>query len=152
MIDSDTQLAQPRQSRLTYSREERIGLFALGLLLGILLLVAAWLTPDPTGQGTHTQLGLPGCTMFTVIGIRCPGCGMTTSWAHTLNGDIGNAIRANTGGLLLCLISMVASPALLWLAIRGKPFSIAWFSQIAITSFVVAISISFFEWLIRLAF
>ncbi len=152
MNTSTTQIAQSRKSRFSYSRGERIGFLFLGLLLAALLTIAAWLKPDPSGIGTHRQLGLPGCTMFTFLGVRCPGCGMTTSWAHTLNGDLANAVRANVGGVLLCLISGVATPVLLWLAIRGKPIPLAWFSQIAIWMTLIAVAISFAEWLIRLAF
>jgi len=152
MNSSDTQFAQSYQPLRCYSRGERIGLLFLGLFLSALLTVAVWLKPNPAGLGTHTQLGLPGCTMFTLLGVRCPGCGMTTAWAHTMNGDLASAIQANVGGVLLCFLSIIAAPVLIWLAIRGKPIASPWSAQFAIASLVVAVSISFIEWMIRLAF
>ncbi len=147
-----TQPAQLHQPRFLYSRGERVGFFMIGGLLACLLMIAAWLKPDPAGMGTHTQLGLPGCSMFTFLGIRCPGCGMTTSWAYVMNGNLESAIRANLGGVLLCFIAVVASPLLLCIAFRGKPISNGWVAPLTIISLVAAIVISFIEWLFRLAF
>ena len=154
MENSATQTMQARQARQhgnRYTQSERLGLFGLGLLLLVLLIVAAWLKPNPTGLGTHTQLGLPGCTMYTLLGIRCPGCGMTTSWAHTLKGDLSSAIHANVGGVLLCFLAVATFPSLMWISIRGRPFESRWFTQVAISVLLIAIFISIVEWLIRLA-
>ncbi len=43
--------------------------------------IAAFLTPSPTGYGTHTKLGLGECTMLHFTGFPCPMCGMTTTFA-----------------------------------------------------------------------
>ena len=154
MENTATQTIQSRQSRQhsdRYTQRERLGLFGLGLLLLVLLIVAAWLKPNPAGLGTHTQLGLPGCTMYTLLGIRCPGCGMTTSWAYTLKGDLTSAIHANVGGVLLCFLAAATFPSLMWISIRGRPFENRWFTQLAISVLLFAIFISIVEWLIRLA-
>jgi hypothetical protein len=81
---------------------------AIGLAgsLIALLMVASQLTPSPNGLGTHQQLGLPPCTMRVLAGIRCPGCGMTTSWALFMNGRWGESISANLGGFLLAMYSI----------------------------------------------
>ncbi|MCO5297331.1 MAG: DUF2752 domain-containing protein [Fimbriimonadaceae bacterium] len=80
------------------------------LLLGQFLWFALWvaitvtalfLHPDPSGHGTHTQLGLPPCPSVLVMGRPCPGCGLTTSWTATVHGDLGAAWRANPLGSLL---------------------------------------------------
>lgn len=42
--------------------------------------LASWLTPSPTGVGTHTQLGMGECLMLHVTGYPCPMCGMTTTF------------------------------------------------------------------------
>ena len=89
-----------------------------GLLL--LLGVACWLDPDSRGFGTHQQLGLPPCTFSSVFGIRCPSCGMTTSWSHALRGELVLAARSNAGGLLLALLSVLSGPWLLVSGIRGN--------------------------------
>lgn len=117
-----------------------------------LLAVAAWLSPDPSGQGTHRQLGLPGCTMYTIIGIRCPGCGMTTSWAHTMDGDLSGALRANVAGTMLCLMAISSVPTLLWLSWRGRRSRDGWITRVYITALFAILAVSMGEWLIRLAF
>ncbi len=147
-----TQLIQTHQHGVRYDRGERVGFFCLGFLLFVLLAVAAWLKPNPSGMGTHTQLGLPGCSLFTMVGIRCPGCGMTTAWAYTMKADFTSAIGANVGGVLLCLLSVAVFPCLLWMAIRGQTINNRWFVQVVVAVLVIAISISIIEWLIRLAF
>jgi hypothetical protein len=152
MDNTVTQIPHPHHPSLRYSRGERIGLICLGVALFALLFLAAMLTPNPSGLGTHMQLGLPGCTMYTFSGIRCPGCGMTTSWAHTMNGDFSSGIRANVGGVLLCLLSVAVFPCLLWMGIRGRSLPFHGFGQVAIAVLLIAMSISIVEWLIRLAF
>ena len=151
MSNPDTQLAQPHQPTRTHSRGERLGFAALGVALFACLALAAWLEPDPSGLGTHKKLGLPDCTMHSLLGIRCPGCGMTTAWTHTLNGDLTQGLQSNTAGVILCILAMIVFPWLLWLAIRGKPFARGQYSFLAVTTLLVAVGISFFEWLIRLA-
>ena len=152
MENAPIQIPQSRQGVADFRRIERIGLFCLGLGLFALLLIAAWLRPDPAGLGTHTQLGLPGCTAYSILGIRCPGCGMTTSWAHTMNGDLSSAIRANVGGVLLCFLAIATFPCFLWMAIRGKSPGGICHAPVATTLLIIAFAISIAEWLIRLAF
>ena len=91
---------------------------AMGLLA--LLAVAAWLEPDPAGLGTHRQLGLPPCTFRAVVGRPCPTCGMTTSWAHLIRGELLEALQVNVAGTLLGLAALVAAPWMALLAIRGR--------------------------------
>ena len=117
------QTAKPSQvplARVPLERTERWMMFMGSVGLMVILCIAAWLRPDPAGLGTHRQLGLPGCTLYTIVGIRCPGCGMTTSWAHTMNGNLSMALRANSAGtLFLCLLSIVLAPCMFSLACRG---------------------------------
>jgi hypothetical protein len=84
---------------------------ALGLLAP--LGVAAVLTPEPSGHGTHQQLGLPPCTFSVLFGRPCPSCGMTTSWACLVRGQWIDAFWANAGGSLLGILAAVAGPWLL---------------------------------------
>ena len=49
----------------------------------------------------------------------CPSCGMTTSFAHFVRGQWGDAAHANIGGLLLALVCTVQVPWCLWSAWRG---------------------------------
>src|SRR5262245_45652894 len=49
----------------------------------VYVLIIAWLLPASSrGVGTHEQIGLPACTFLKLTGIPCPGCGLTTSFAH----------------------------------------------------------------------
>src|SRR5262245_15153515 len=89
--------------------------FALlaGLALAAMLAVAVWLTPNERGFGTHQQLGLPECSVLAAFHIRCPACGMTTSWAYTVRGQLWRAATANCGGMLLAIGAILLAPWLL---------------------------------------
>ncbi|MDX1945299.1 MAG: DUF2752 domain-containing protein [Pirellulaceae bacterium] len=91
-----------------------------GATVIVLLAVAAWLSPSPAGFGTHRQLGLPECSLRQLAGIRCPSCGMTTSWSYLMHGQPVAALRANTGGTLLGLVAIVAGPWMLVSGVRGR--------------------------------
>jgi len=106
------------QTRL--NRQERLRLAAIGLGLALPLLVAMILTPDTRGHGTHQQLGLPPCTFVALFGWRCPTCGMTTSWAHLVRGELVESLRANAGGTLLGVLDLLAMAGLLLSAARGR--------------------------------
>jgi hypothetical protein len=85
-----------------------------------LLVTTRSLTPDERGHGTHERLGLPPCTFYLIFHRPCPACGMTTSWAWLLRGEVGRALAANAGGTLLALLSLVSAPWLLASAVRGR--------------------------------
>ena len=91
---------------------------ATGLL--VLLVIASHLQPDPRGYGTHRQLGWPACAMNLLFGIRCPSCGMTTSWAHLVRGDFAAATKANTGGTVLGVMAVIAIPWITTSATTGR--------------------------------
>lgn len=86
----------------------------------MLLAVAFVLKPDPRQYGTHQQLGLPPCTIETLFEVRCPSCGMTTSWAWMMNGRPWQSWQANAGGALLAVVSLVAGPWLLASGLAGR--------------------------------
>lgn len=142
-------------SKLASSRSllasERVGLLIAGVGLAVVLAIASWLSPSPQGYGTHRQLGLPDCTMVAIFGTRCPGCGMTTSWAHTMRGDWEAALGANIGGTMLCILSMFCAPCLIGLGLSGRSSRGGWFSMFSLSVFCAALGVSIVEWLIRLA-
>lgn len=99
----------------------------LGLALGLIVVfaLACWLDPyeadgTPLRQATHQQLGLPPCTFYGVTGLACPSCGMTTSFALLVRGDLVNAFRANSVGLLLALAGLGLIPWCLVSAFRRQ--------------------------------
>ena len=101
---------------------QRIALVMLALVLLALLVTAGTMTPDERGHGTHQQLGLPPCTFYVIFQRPCPACGMTTSWAWLLRGEVGHALAANAGGMLLACMSLVGTAWLLVSALCGRWF------------------------------
>ena len=118
-------LAEPivvSQYRGLVQLDQRQRLWALGvacILLG-LLGVSRWLSPHPNGMGTHQQLGLPPCTFLILFGIPCPTCGMTTSWAHLMHGNLADSWSTNPGGTCLAIIAAIAGVWSLVTSIRGR--------------------------------
>ncbi len=82
-------------------------------------ITAALLTPNPHGDGTHVQLGLPPCGFYVLTGLPCPGCGLTTCFAYMIRGDVVNASRANAFGVMLFLASATTAGIALVGLIRG---------------------------------
>ncbi len=76
------------------------------------LCLARNLEPSSSGLGTHQQLGLPPCSMRLLLGIRCPGCGMTTSWAHFTRGHWRASVETSVGGFLFAILAV-------WVAFLG---------------------------------
>lgn len=92
---------------VSFSRFSRVSVGLLGLFPLILLAITTQLSPSQEGLGTHQQLGLPPCSMRVVFGVRCPACGMTTSWSYFVRGQWGASIATNPGGFLLAFYSLV---------------------------------------------
>src|SRR5688500_16584743 len=74
-----------------------------------LLAMAAWLSPDRSGLGTHHQLGLPPCNWVTAAGVPCPTCGMTTAFAAAADGDLLSSFRAQPFGCVLAIATAAAA-------------------------------------------
>jgi len=98
----------------------RILLVAAGIVPVMLLVTAACLQPSASGLGTHQQLGLPPCSMRVLVGIRCPSCGMTTSWSHMMRGQVLESFAANSGGALLAIAAALAGPWSIMSGLRGR--------------------------------
>ncbi len=88
-------------------------LFVAASCLAVLC-IAAWLTPSPSGFGTHEQLrlrsgaGLQSCTWLAVTGKPCMTCGMTTAFAHAANGDLISSFRSQPMGTVLAVATSMA--------------------------------------------
>lgn len=117
----------------TVGRWERIGSACLALGALALLAVSAWLEPANAGHGTHTQLGLPGCTFLQLTGLPCAMCGATTTFAlmaelRWAEGVANQPFAALLFVLTLAVASVSAAEALLpagrWtrLAAAVEPF------------------------------
>jgi hypothetical protein len=103
---------KPTNQAIPIGRPARTGRYVRGLLLAIaaglatVFAIAFWLNPysadgSPRTMATHTQLGMPPCNFVVLTGRPCPACGMTTSFALIVRGDVGASLRANWVGTLL---------------------------------------------------
>ncbi len=87
------------------------------------LAVARWgVHPDPSGHGTHTQLGLPPCGFLVATGYPCAGCGMTTAFAHMVRGQVLRAVAANPAGVAFFVAAVLMVPLGVVGAWRALPF------------------------------
>ena len=103
----------------------RVGLLVAMVLMAAGFALARSLDPDPRGFGTHQRLGLPECTFRLLWNRPCPGCGITTSFAHLVRGQWQAAARANPAGVLLGAVCALLIPWLCASAWWGKTIGIA---------------------------
>lgn len=110
-----------RVARVESSASARAVWAASGAIATAVLVIARVLTPDPSGFGTHTQLGLPPCFFFQLTSLPCPACGLTTSFAHMARLEITSAMRANVLGLPLFVLTALAVPSSAYACARALP-------------------------------
>ena len=89
-------------------------------LAGVFAL-SAWLRPDASGLGTHTQLHLPPCGFYEVFHKPCPSCGMTTAFAWMMHGRPLEAVRAQPAGAAVFLAALALFVYLPRAWFRGLP-------------------------------
>ena len=99
-------IAPPRSSKWL----SRLGWFFLFITPLAVVITATQVTPAASGMGTHQQLGLPPCGFLVVTGIPCPGCGLTTSFAHMVRGQFTGATFANPFGVMLFMVTFFTIP------------------------------------------
>ena len=131
-------------------RTSRVALVALAVVLVGVLGIARWLNPDNRGFGTHEQLGLPPCAFRVLMGIPCPSCGMTTSFAFVVRGQLASAAWTNPGGCLLALGVMGLIPWCLASAVAGRTLGIRSPERAAMGVILVVLAISLAGWAVRL--
>jgi hypothetical protein len=143
-------------------RRAPLGQWVRGSLVGIALgLVAvfaiAWRLdpyyPDgrPRRSETHRQLNLPPCAFRAATGMPCPSCGMTTSFALLVRGDLVNSLQANAVGTLLALFCLVLVPWSLGSAWRRQPLYIRSVERAMTTLVLVFLGLMMFRWVVVLA-
>lgn len=119
-------------------------LWGAGLAICALALLglSVWLRPDGAGHGTHTQLGLPPCGFYSMTGLPCPTCGMTTAFAFTVRGQVFHALHAQAGGFALALATVATAILGLMTAFTGKKVYVNWF-RISPTGFIWFLTLGF---------
>ncbi len=95
------------------NRRQRV-LVRVALAAGACLLVAAGMVVVAAVPPTAASF-YPKCTSYQLLGIHCPGCGLTRAAHSLLNGHVEQAVAYNP-------LLVVLSPYLLLLALRS-----AWF-------------------------
>jgi hypothetical protein len=118
-------------------QRRRVVAAILVLATGSLLLVAAWLSPAEGGHGTHTQMGLPPCGWVVGMGIPCPSCGMTTSFAHAANGNLLGALKAQPAGAVLALGTAMVLVLSSWVLWTGSAIGAFWFERLGRRFFIL---------------
>jgi Protein of unknown function (DUF2752) len=54
--------------------------------------------------------------------MRCPSCGMTTSWSYFMRGQLVQSWKANSGGTALALGVILIAPWMFLSGLRGTWF------------------------------
>jgi hypothetical protein len=133
----------------------RAALLAIALGLVAVFGIAAFLKPydaagRPLRMGTHLQIGLPPCTFQQMTGVPCPSCGMTTSFALLVHGDVGNSLRANAVGTLLAVFCLAFIPWSLACVLCRRPFFIRAFDRAVTWVVVIFLVLVLLRWVIVL--
>ncbi len=85
-----------------------------------ILAVAAWIKPDPTGVGSHTQLGFRACAFHERTGYPCITCGVTTAFAHVVRAELLQAFTAQPAGALAALVCVFTALTAGGAALTGR--------------------------------
>jgi hypothetical protein len=125
----------------------------VGVALGVtLVFVTAWRLnpyhPDgrPRRMETHRELGLPPCNFKASTGLPCPACGMTTSFALLVRGDVVNSLRANAVGTLLAVFSLLAIPWCLISFVLARPLFLVSIEKTVAVIVLVFLGLTMLRW------
>jgi uncharacterized protein DUF2752 len=150
-IPDDVSLAE-RSPRL--HRGVRLALVLLAVLLVGVFALALHLDPYRDGHvwydGTHRQLGLPPCTFKDWTKLPCPTCGMSSSFALLVRGDVIRSLQANAVGTLLAVFLLFLIPWSLLSAVRGRWLFIRSMEWVLVRLIVAFMVLMFVRWAIVL--
>ncbi|MGA2499866.1 MAG: DUF2752 domain-containing protein [Tepidisphaeraceae bacterium] len=95
---------------------------ALGIALCCIapLITALFITPSPTGVGTHQELGLRPCQFERQFGVPCPTCGMTTSFAYFVRGRLLPSLYVQPMGTMLAFSCGMVSLTAVYELMTGR--------------------------------
>lgn len=123
-VDVGVQWARLAGQECVLSSGWRWALFAWSLVLIAGFCLAASLEPDPRGYGTHQRLGLPECSLRQWLGIPCPSCGGTTTFALFVRGRWASAVQVNLAAFGLAVWCATMIPWSLYSAAIGRAWRI----------------------------
>jgi hypothetical protein len=106
---------------------------------------------SPRRMETHRQLGLPPCTFYSVTGLPCPSCGMTTSFALLVRGDVANSARANVVGTLLAGFGLLLVPWCVVAATTGRTLFVRSLERAVTVVVLVFLGLMLLRWAVVIA-
>ncbi len=121
-----------------------VGVFVLAICLDPYKEGRVWL------EGTHRQFGLPPCSFKEVTGWPCPSCGMTSSFALLIRGDVLHSLQANAVGTLLAGFLLVFIPWSVASAFQGRLLFIQSVEWVLIRLLVLFFVILLVRWVVVL--
>ena len=141
---------------------ERLNIWVRGVLVFVALFLiagfslAVYLSPykddgSVRRMETHRQLGLPECTFKEKTGMPCPSCGMTTSFALFVRGDLWDSLKANWVGTILATFCLCLIPWSLVSVYRGRPLFFRSIELPISAGIIVLLSLLLIRWAIVLA-
>ena len=138
-------------SESVHTRRTRFLAVLVLLFAASLLLVAKGLHPDPSGMGTHRQLGFAPCSLPMLTGYPCPTCGMTTAFAYAAQGRIGSSFLAQPAGCLLAILTMSAALMAGLTTVSGRMGHINWYRVRPNMVAFLAVGVILGAWAFKLA-
>jgi hypothetical protein len=91
-----------------------------------LLLLGLYLHPNPSGYGTHKQLGLPACGFLNFNRIPCATCGWTTAFTHAVHGELIRAFATQPAGALFAVAVAALAIVSGYDLAMGAPMALFW--------------------------
>lgn len=105
------------ETRRTAEHYLLLGAAALAIV-GVVTL-SLLVEPDPRGFGTHEQLGMSPCRTMEVLGVPCPGCGVTTSVSLLWHGEPWGSFLNQPFGFLMGLLVPLTALLAIYRHLRG---------------------------------
>ncbi|MBN2581484.1 MAG: DUF2752 domain-containing protein [Planctomycetes bacterium] len=86
--------------------------------------LSLYVEPSPDGLGTHEQLGLAPCGFHKMTGQPCPGCGLTTAFAHMARGQVLEGVIVQPFGAVLFVLAAAGAVGLTITGILGRTWNL----------------------------